>query len=104
MVFGVNKPEDFEKLMAMHRGIIGEYFIWPDAFFIFDVSAETSMVRSKQKGRKLDGHENEATLRRVRQNYLLFAKKYPNCHVINAERPPEKIFEDVKRLITAVLK
>lgn len=103
MVFGVNQPGDLEKLMMMHGMIIGEDFIWPDAIFIFDVSTETSIARSRLKGRELDGHENETVLKRVRQNYRLFAETLPNCHIIDGEREPEQIASDVRNIIVSAL-
>jgi thymidylate kinase len=89
--------------MTMHGMIIGEDFIWPDAIFIFDVSTETSIARSRLKGRKLDGHETTAVLKRVRENYKFFAKTYPNCHVIDGERTPEEIAADVQNIILPIL-
>jgi thymidylate kinase len=103
MVFGINKPGDLEKLMTMHGMIIGEDFIWPDAIFIFDVSTETSIARSRLKGRELDGHETAEVLRRVRENYRLFAGTYPNCHIIDGERSPEEIAADVQQIILPIL-
>lgn len=103
MVYGSFQDGDIRKLMAMNQLLLGENFIWPDAILIFDVSIKTAVKRSAMKGRKLDGHEGGATLTRVRKNYLYFAGLYPNCHVINAERPPEEVFEDVKKLITTIL-
>ena len=103
MVYGVNNTGDLEKLMTMNKQIIGEDFIWPDIIFIFDVFAETAIKRLKEKGRDLDEFEQRKFLERVRVNYLLFARIYPNCHIINAEGPPEKVFEEVKKIFLPIL-
>lgn len=103
MVYGARSSEDVPKFMAMNLAILGAYFIWPDAIFIFDASIETVLERLREKGGEPDSHEKSTVLTRVRENYLHFAELYPNCHVINAERPPEQVFEDVKKIITAVL-
>lgn len=103
MVFGASNLEKIKDLMLMNQMILGEHFIWPDATFIFNVSVETTIERSKKKGRELDGHENREVLGRVINNYVYFSRNYPGCYLINAERPPEEVFEDVKKIITDVL-
>ncbi|MEX1064040.1 MAG: dTMP kinase [Candidatus Paceibacterota bacterium] len=104
MVYGAASFEDIARFMMMNMAVIGEDFIWPDLIFIFDVSPETSLERLFQKGTKLDGFEEHSSfMRRVRDNYLYFAEHYENCHVINAERSPEEVFEEVKGHITRLL-
>ena len=103
LVFGAKTPDDIKDLMAMNQAILGEHFIWPDAVFIFDVSVATAISRSQKKGRQLDGHENRIILERVLANYRYFSKHYPSCHLIDAERRPEEIFEDVTKIISSII-
>ena len=115
MVFGMPlldtidaRIETLKKLMELNQAILGEHFIWPDASFIFDVSVETAIVRLKRKfaeaGKSnFDEHEKADKLEVVRSNYLLFARQYPNCHIIDAEGTPEEVFEKVKIIIEPIV-
>ncbi len=96
-VYGAQSPADFPELMRINEAILGEHFIWPDKIFIFDVEPKTAIERLKLKGRALDGYEQISKLELVKQNYLEFARMYPNCVVINADRDPEEIAEEVRR-------
>lgn len=98
LVYGARNATEIESLLQMNRMILAEHFIWPDATFIFDVSVENAIERLMKKGRKLDGHETEKKLEQVRQNYVFFALTR-NCHLIDANRPPEAIFDVVKKII-----
>lgn len=103
LVHSAKNDGDIESLLLMNRIILGEYFIWPDATFIFDATVENAIKRLRKKGRPLDGHEsNRELLERTRQNYFKIAK-FRNCYLIDANRPPEVIFLDVKRIATEVL-
>lgn len=105
MVYGARNISEIPVLMLLNQSIIGASFIWPDAVLIFDVTVETAIKRLGQKGRILDGHESKKTLlERVRNNYLLFAKMYPNCHIIDAEEPPDRVFEKILPIVLATIK
>ena len=99
LVYGAQQTEEIAALVLMNQIIMGERFIWPDAVLVFDVSVETAIERLSKKGRTLDGHEKKAVLERVRRNYRFFADAYANCHLIDAEGPPEQIFEEVKGIV-----
>ena len=115
MVFGIPqlstadaRIETLTKLMQLNQMIVGEHFIWPDASFIFDVSVETAIRRLKAKFKEagrgdFDEHEKADKLEIVRSNYLLFARTYPNCHVIDAEGTPEEVFEKIKSIIEPIV-
>lgn len=104
MVYGCGDENDLDRLMCLNAAILGEHFIWPDAFFIFDVGVETAMARLQQKNCKPDQHERRGVLLKVKSNFVAFADRYPNCHLINAERRPEAVFQEVQKIIAAVLK
>ncbi len=103
LVYGARTTEEIAALVSMNQIIMGEDFIWPDAVLIFDVSVETAIKRLREKGRILDGHEKTDVLERVRQNYIFFAKTYANCHLIDGERPPEQILEEVKNIVLPIV-
>ncbi len=92
-----------DKLMEMNRMIIGEDFIWPDAIFIFVVPDIVAIQRLKGRGKILDGHEKSAVLNVVGRSYGTFGSIYPNCHLINGDRDPESVFEDVKKMVEPIL-
>lgn len=103
MVYGAKDLNEIPELMRINEAIIGEDFIWPDVLLIFDLCPEIAIERLKKRGRNLDGHENLEVLKRVRINYLWFAKKYPNCYVIPARGTEEEVFELVKSKLLEVL-
>lgn len=105
MAYAIKNPDadEWDRLMAMQKQILGEDFIWPDAIFIFDISVKTAIARLREKNRELDWHEREPVIKRVRANYLNFASIYPNCHVIGGEGSPEAVCADVKKIILPIL-
>ena len=104
MVYGAKSAKDLPELMASTEAIMGELFIWPDAILIFDVSVVVAMKRLKEKGRPVDGHENEKKLAKVRSLYRAFARKYPGaCHIISAEDDLGTVAHRVRRIVRRVL-
>ncbi len=76
----------------------------PDVVIYIDVSPEESLRR---KGKNPDRFERDLDFqRRVRENYLylsengLFAQRWV---VVDGERPPEVVFQDVWQIISAVV-
>lgn len=104
MVYGARTKKDLPELMATTQAIMGEYFIWPDALFVFDVSVSVALRRLKEKGVPVDGFENRKKLEKVRGLYLAFAKQYPNCYVIPANEDQGTVARRVRRIATQVLK
>lgn len=105
LVFGADKGNeiDIELLMEMNLRYLGNHFIWPDAVFIFDINPSLAIERGKAGGRVFDEMEKLETLEAVRENYLLFSKMYPNCHIIDAARTVEEIFIDVRTIMAKVI-
>ncbi len=92
-----------DKLMEMTQAIIGEDFVWPDATFIFTVPGIIAIERLRRQGKILDGHERLAVLDVVGKSYRIFGSMYPNCHLIDGNRDPESVFEDVKKIVEPIL-
>lgn len=103
MVYGANNEAEIEELTRINEAILGEDFIWPDAIFILNVSVEEAIKRLMKKGRKLDGHEKKKVLYRVQANYRLFARKYPNCYLINGNESIECIYSKISSIVQTVL-
>lgn len=109
-VYGAKKwcISEIRTLMEMNKECLGDFFVWPDCSFIFDLSPEVALYRgierAKKTGQKLDEMEKMETLSRVRGNFYLFAGEYPNCHIINADRTEEDIFVDVRSLLEETMR
>lgn len=108
MVYGAERGSlaDLHALMEMNVHYLGPHFVWPDAIFIFDISVGMAIQRGKKQGRVFDEMENMEILARVNENYHLFAKEYPNCHLIPVVRSdsPEMIFLEVRKILEELLK
>lgn len=101
--FGVLSSEEFAPLLAIEEQAFlgaGVSFIWPDKILIFDVPAEVARGRMANQRKELDEFEKDLELQmRVRQNYLEFARRHPNCHVIDGSGKPEDVFKETKRVV-----
>ncbi|GEM_PF-6925962 len=107
LCFGASSPSEFRPLIGIEeQAFLGAEvpFIWPDAILIFDVPAEVARIRLQAQGKKLDAFEKDLEFQiRVRDNYLAFAKQYPNCHVIDSSGQPEEVFIRTKEVLTPIL-
>ena len=75
----------------------------PDLAVILDISPEVGRARQKAMGKIPDTMESmiDAAHNRIRAAYVEIAKKLPTAVVIDAGRPVEQVWEDIR---TAVLK
>ena len=107
MCFGVSSPTEFKPLMGIQeQAFLGAEvsFIWPDVIVIFDVSAEEASKRMQEQGKEKDAFERDLEFQmRVRENYLAFAKQYPNCHIVDGSGQPEEIFTKTKEILIPIL-
>lgn len=107
MCFGVSSPVEFKPLMGIQeQAFLGAEvpFIWPDAILVYDVSADVARARNVASGKELDAFEKNLEFQmRVRENYLMFEKHYPNCHVIDGSGQPEDVFTKTKEILVSVL-
>ncbi|MEK7501242.1 MAG: hypothetical protein AAB642_03925, partial [Patescibacteria group bacterium] len=94
---------DPERYLKLQYDVIGPFMIWPSLTLVFDVSGEEAVKRmGGLEGAEL--FEKRDILERVRQNYFALAKDWPKSGlgemvVVNGERPPQEIFEEVKAII-----
>ena len=101
-VYGVNHPSDFAELSRLEGEMFKEAsipYIWPDAILIYDVPVSVAMERLKAKNVELDKFEQEQNLIKVRQNYLDFAGRFPNCRIIDGTADPITVFGETRRLL-----
>jgi dTMP kinase len=94
---GYGRRLDIRMIKRLHRVAVGD--VKPDMTLVFDVDLKTAFARI---GRKLDRLESQSRtfFRRVREGFLEIARtESRRVRVIEAGRPPEAIFEDVRRHI-----
>ncbi|MBI2062102.1 MAG: hypothetical protein HYT64_00175 [Candidatus Yanofskybacteria bacterium] len=105
--FGVSSSAEFKPLMGIQeQAFLGAEvpFIWPDAILIYDVSADVARQRMLEQGKELDVFERDLEFQmRVRDNYLAFARQYPNCHIIDGSGKPEEIFVRTTEILVPML-
>ena len=105
--FGVSSPVEFKPLMGIQEQAFEGAevpFIWPDVILIYDVPADVARQRMLKQGKKLDAFEKNLNFQMmVKENYLAFAKQYPNCHVIDGSGQPEEVFTKTKEILVPIL-
>lgn len=76
-----------------------------DLAIVLDVPAEVGANRQKEAGKVLDLMERQPLElhERVRQGFLQTAKEMPQAVVIDANRPVEEVYADVKAAVEKVL-
>ncbi len=107
LCYGSSGAKDFHGFMGMHDLIFSAAavpLIRSDLTLIFDVPADVAIARGKESGRKMDALEDLGTLTRVRNNYLEFAKQYPNCAVIDGTKDEQTVYQEVLFLISPLLR
>jgi len=75
---------------------INKKFIWPDMTFLLKVSPKICIQRIEKERFHKELFEKEEKLKKVSQNYLKFAKKFINIHIINGEKPIKEVFGEIK--------
>jgi len=93
---------DIDRLISMNQKI--ENFLLPDITIIIDVNPRVALRRTKAVHSGLDIFEKEETLGKVREAYRTLAGRFDNVYIINGERSEEEIFEDIKRLVSRVVR
>ena len=98
---GYGRKLDIKMVRNLHTVATGG--IKPDLTIVFDIDVATGMSRL---GKDLDRMESEsrAFFKRVRAGFLEIARKENRrVKVVDASRPIEIVFEDVKKILTQKL-
>lgn len=74
-------------------------FLVPDITFLLKVSPEECLRRMKASREKLEFFEKLQTLKIVWLGYQKAAKKVRNVVIVNGERPPEIIAQEIFKLV-----
>ncbi len=83
---------------------INDQFLMPDLTILLIISAKTRIERSEQSALGLNLFNDEESLNKVWQTYEAISKKYPNIIIIDAEKPLDEIFEEIKRAVLDIIK
>lgn len=82
-------------------------YIQPDLTFYFDLDPEIGLERiNKDKNREINRLDLESMdfHKKVRKGYLALAKQFKRIVIIDANRTPDEIFEEVKNIIDSKIK
>jgi len=74
----------------------------PDVTVIIDVPADVAMKRLAS-GRTTEQYAMQSQLHAVRRRFLKLQKEFPNCFVVDGNQTPEKVNEEVARIVKRFL-
>ena len=102
---GYGKGVSRSLIRNLHSLTLGETY--PDLTLILDIPAEIGLKRSLDRDKETDTHNTRfenmklSFHKRVRDGFKKIAAKHPNrVHSINAEKPIEKVTEDIISLLS----
>jgi len=79
---------------------LNQEFIFPDLSILIDVSPEECLKRIKKEKTSLELFDRRSELENAWETFSFLANKYPfYLYVVDGERKPEEITEDIVRLI-----
>ncbi|MEW6412058.1 MAG: dTMP kinase [Candidatus Zixiibacteriota bacterium] len=94
---GFGRKLDIAMVKKLHKIAVGG--VTPDLTFVFDVDLKTAFARLGKKRDRLES-QSEAFFQRVRLGFLEIARKERRrVKVIDATRPIEEIFDNVRKLL-----
>lgn len=82
---------------------INDDFVLPDITFILKTNPELSMERIEKKGTKKTLYEKKEKLEKVWKTYEILPERFPNCVVLDGEKPIEEIFIETKKIVSKKL-
>ncbi len=77
---------------------LNENVIKPNIVFFIDTQPSVCIERIKKARPHLEIFEDEHKLQQIRKNFLALKNLYPQTYVIDGNREPLDIFEDIKRI------
>ncbi len=92
---GYGRKLDIRMVKMLHRIATGP--VKPDLTFVFDLNLRTAFTRRGHQPDRLES-QSRAFFNRVRKGFLEIASQESRrVKVVDASRPPEEVFEQVKR-------
>lgn len=92
---------ELQQIISAHKNMLV-----PDLTFILDVSPETALKRINSGREFFEKFEKDFFLKQLRENYLKLKDLLPeeNIKVIDASRPVEQVFADIKVEVNELVK
>ncbi len=96
MAYGNSEIKDLDWLIEINKK-----FLFPDLTFFLKVSPKVCIERIKRDRFEITLFETEKILKNIWKNYEVLAKKFKrkNIYIINGERPIEKVFGEIKKIV-----
>jgi len=82
---------------------INRQFLLPDLIIFLKVPAKTCLVRIKNNRFERTLFEKENILKEVLKNYLDLKKKFQNFFIVEGNKSPELVFEEIKEILKKTL-
>lgn len=96
--FYLNLRNIFEENLVYYLNHLAMNHITPDLVLVLDVNIEEALKRlkTKKKKSKISKFEKKEILKKAREGYLYFAKRY-NWKLINSNLSIKEVFEEIKK-------
>lgn len=94
LAYGSLAIQDFNWLLNLQK-----QFLVPDITFFLKVSPKICIERISKERFESTLFEKEEMLGKVWKNYKKLAKRFKNIHVLNGERPVDKIAHDIQKIV-----
>lgn len=96
--FYLNLRNIFEENLVYYLNHLAMNHITPDLVLVLDVNIEEALKRLKikKKKSKISKFEKKEILKKAREGYLYFAKRY-NWKLINSNLSIKEVFEEIKK-------
>lgn len=91
--FGMATGVELEWLIELNKN-----FPMPDLVYLFAVSPKVGLSRIDRRGEGAELHDKLDILGGAAEAYTLLAKRFPNFHVIDGEKPIGEVFEAVRKI------
>lgn len=88
-----------DRMVQLHKDILGPYFRWPDITFLLDLPVEEAMRRLTRTKRQAEYFERREQQERVRARYRMIAERKDcgNVILIDGNRSSGLIFQELQQ-------
>ncbi len=78
---------------------LNAHFMKPHMTIIVDTHPKICMERMKRARHHIELFEEEHKLTQIRQNLIALKKNFPEVYVVDGNKKPEEVNEDIKKLV-----
>ncbi len=98
IAFGSLGIKDRKWLLSLNKN-----FIFPDFIFLLKVSPKICIERIKKSRFSISIFEDEKKLKKVWKNFERLAKEFKNVYLINGEKSPAEVTEEIIKVLNKKL-